>query len=193
VLVEVDGATEAGLREVREAVRLDPLTPSTSMWLGLTYYLQRRYDEAAREIRKLTQSQADFALGHAILGYVYEAQGELQAATGEYQRFRELDPGQPYSLGYLGRAYGLTGEREKALAALRGMDAAADSGTYVDPVARAMVFAGLGDKNRTLDALEDALAKRSENVVHYRESHMFDLVRAEPRFLAILQKMKLDR
>jgi hypothetical protein len=73
------------------------------------------------------------------------------------------------------------------------MDAVADSGRFVDPVSRATVFAGLGDKSRTLDALEDALAKRSENLVHYKDAQAFDLVRAEPRFRAILRRMGLER
>ena len=193
LMIEVDGATEAGIKQIREAVRLDPLTPSTSMWLAIPYYLDRRYDEAVREIQKLTQTQPDFYLGRSILGNIYEYQGKLKEAIAEYQRARELNPRQPYTLGYLGHAYGLAGDREKALAALREMDADAGSGTYVDPVARATLLAGLGDKGRTLDALEDALAKRSENLAHWKDAPTFDLVRAEPRFRAILRRMNLER
>src|SRR5262249_22514588 len=157
---EVDGAMEAGLQEIREAVRLDPLTPSTSMWIGMAYFIGRRYDEAAREIQKLTETQPDFALAHNILGNLYEFEGRPKEAIAEFQRSRALDPHSPWTFGYLGHAYGLGGDRERALAMLRALDAAADSGRFVDPVSRAMVFAGLGDKARTLDALEDVLAKR---------------------------------
>ena len=55
---------------------------------------------------------------------------------------------------------------------------------YVTPGAKAIAYAGLGDKTRALTALEQAYENRSFAMLILREQY-FDSLRGERRFQAI--------
>jgi hypothetical protein len=86
------------------------------------------------------------------------------------------------TLGFLGYAYGRAGRREEAenLAAKNS-----------EPFDQAMIFAGIGDKERTLKALERMAVLgpvRLGRDLNYPE---FDLVRGDSRVKALREKVGL--
>jgi hypothetical protein len=88
----------------------------------------------------------------------------------------------PTVKGFLGYAYGRAGRRDQAEELAAAVQA---------PYPQALIFAGLGDKERTLDALE-RMAKlgpvRLGRDLTYPE---FDLVRGDPRLKEIRKKIGL--
>ena len=52
-----------------------------------------------------------------------------------------------------------------------------------------MVYLGLGDKARAIAYLEQALAADSQMVAWVGHDAIFDSLRAEPRFVALLQRL----
>jgi Tfp pilus assembly protein PilF len=64
------------------------------------------------------------------------------------------------------------------------------SGTApVLPFNLAMVYMGLGDKARAIDNLEKALAADSQMLAWLGEDAIFDSLRSEPRFVALLKRL----
>ena len=61
------------------------------------------------------------------------------------------------------------------------------------PFNLALVHLGLGDRARTLDNLERALAADSQMMPWIGRDAIFDPLRSEPRFAAILKKMGVNR
>ena len=61
------------------------------------------------------------------------------------------------------------------------------------PFNLALVYLGLGDRARTLDNLERALAADSQMLLWIGRDPMFDPLRSEPRFAALLNKMGVNR
>ena len=59
----------------------------------------------------------------------------------------------------------------------------------VAPFNLALVHLGLGDHGRALDYLEQAYASDSEFMVWLGQDHLFDPLRSEPRFIALLEKL----
>ena len=57
------------------------------------------------------------------------------------------------------------------------------------PFNLALVYLGLGDRARTLDNLERALAADSQMMAWIGRDTIFDPIRSEPRFVALLKKM----
>ena len=57
------------------------------------------------------------------------------------------------------------------------------------PFNLALVYLGLGDRPRTLDNLEQALAADSQMMPWIGRDAIFDPIRSEPRFVALLNKM----
>ncbi|MBI1760164.1 MAG: tetratricopeptide repeat protein [Acidobacteria bacterium] len=128
---------------------------------------------------------------HSTLGLVYEQQGKWPEALAEFNESRCADPKQPFTLGHLGHAYALAGQRGEALRMLAEMKSIAAQDTYVDPVAVAFVHAGLGDKDGAFAELEQAYQARDENLIHYKDAPLFDGLRADPRFADLLRRLRL--
>jgi hypothetical protein len=57
------------------------------------------------------------------------------------------------------------------------------------PFNLALVYLGLGDRPHTLDNLERALAADSQMMAWIARDTIFDPIRSEPRFAALLNKM----
>ena len=60
------------------------------------------------------------------------------------------------------------------------------------PFNLALVYLGLGDRARALDNLERALAADSQMMAWIGRDAIFDPIRSEPRFVALLKKMGLQ-
>jgi hypothetical protein len=98
-------------------------------------------------------------------------------------------PGRPYTsrdkfpvLFYIAAMKSLLSEMEK-LATSR----------YVSPYFKAIIYAGLEDKERAMECLEQALSQRSASLVNLRADPIWDNLRPEPRFAALLRKMGLEK
>jgi len=166
------GRIEEALREVRAAENADPLSPSVQY--GLTYVLfsAGRFEEAAGHCEKLSAIRKSECLGRALSG-----QGRIDEAIQILEADR--DRGQAAS-GVLGNAYARAGRRGEAenLAA----------GWQDDPLYQAMIFAGLGDKDRTLQALERMAPLGPFRIGRALTFPELALLRGDPRVKA-LRKM----
>ena len=131
-----------------------------------------RYDEAAGHCEKLP---ADHPAKSECLGRARLGQGRIGEAIQVLATVGNR--------GYLGYAYARAGRREDA------EKVAADISP--NPFNQALVFAGLGDKDRTLDALErmDVLGPvRIGRALTFPE---FAFVRGDPRIKALRKKVGL--
>jgi len=72
----------------------------------------------------------------------------------------QLSGGSPYTLGSLGHAYAVSGNREKARQALADLRELSQR-RYVAPFESGLIYAGLGEKERALEWLEKAFQDRS--------------------------------
>jgi len=64
---------------------------------------------------------------------------------------------------------------------------------YAPPDCIAIIYLGLGDKDRALEWLRKAYEDRSFSLVFLKVDHMFDPLRSDPRFIALLKKVGLDK
>jgi hypothetical protein len=59
---------------------------------------------------------------------------------------------------------------------------------FVSPSRIAVIYVGLGDKERALDELEKTYEARSWSLLSLKMDNIFDRRRSEPRFIALLKK-----
>jgi hypothetical protein len=64
---------------------------------------------------------------------------------------------------------------------------------YVPPVSLAVVHAALGETGPALDALERAYEVRDTQLVFLKDDPRWLGLRQEPRFAALMTRLKLDR
>ncbi len=166
------GRMEEALRQVRIAERIDPLAPRAQYDLAYVLISAGRFDEAAGHCEKLPADRPDKSecLGRARLG---------QGRTGEAIQILATAANR----GYLGYAYARSGGREEA------EKVAAD--VSPNPFNQALVFAGLDDKDRTLEALERMAVLGPVRIGRALTFPEFALVRGDPRVKALRKKVGL--
>jgi eukaryotic-like serine/threonine-protein kinase len=185
------GRAEQAVASQRRAQQLDPLSLIINTGAGWELYFARRHQEAIEQIRKTLEMDPTFARGHWFLGLAYEQEAMYREAIAEFQEAFDLSEGSPSMLGTLGHAYALSGNREKARQALAHLQELSKR-RYVPPFDPAVIYAGLGDKERAFEWLEKAFEDRSWGMVRLKVDPRFDRLHADPRFASLLRRMGLE-
>jgi hypothetical protein len=60
------------------------------------------------------------------------------------------------------------------------------------PFNLALVYLGMGDRQRALDYLEQAQASNSQWMAWLKEHRVFDTHHSEPRHVALMRKLRVD-
>jgi len=182
------GHFDQAIEEGKRALKLDPLSPIINADFAWTYFCAQRFDKAERQARKTLEIDPQFFLAHYYLGQVLQFKGHLTEAIAEFQKAVDLN-GDPDSLGMLGQAYARNGQKDEAQKILLRLNEEAKS-RYVAPYATALVYLGLGEKERALDELERAYQRGDTNYLFVvRVDPMLDDLRGHPRFDALVQKI----
>ena len=181
------GRFDEAIAKTRKAVELDPLNPFFQMSLSFYQYWAGQYDDAIAQARKTLEMDPNSAISHFLLGLSFLKKGDTAGAIAELQKSKAPDPGAWYQ-GFLGYAYAISGERAKAEEALRELEELAKR-QYVSPTAFATIYLGLGQKEKCLDWLEKAYEQQDSACWYLKIDQIYDSVRNEPRFQALVEKI----
>jgi serine/threonine protein kinase/Tfp pilus assembly protein PilF len=182
------GRIDEGIAEAKRAVDLDPLSPEITFYLAGDLYFTRRYDEAIEEVHKTLDLDPNYWLGHTLLGAVYEQKNRLPDAILEHQKARRLAAENTHSLGELGRAYAMSGNRGEAQKLLAQLEEQWQR-THVGAYDAAIIHAALGDKDHAFTWLERAYEDRTFYMSGLKLDPAMDPLRSDPRFQSFLRRM----
>ena len=181
------GRYDEAIAAEKKALELDPLNTLMSADLGFFLYWARRYDDATTQLHKTLELDGNNALAHLWLGWCMMWKGNANEAKAEFQKATALDD-LPWYVGSLGYARAVTGEHAKAEQSLQELANTAKQ-RYVSPALPATVYLGLGEKAKALDWMEKAFEDRDPSMWWINGDQLYDSVRKEPRFQAIMQKV----
>jgi len=181
------GRFDEAIAKIKKAVELDPLNPFFQWSLSFYQYWARQYDDAIAQARKTLEMDPNSAITHVLLGLSFLKKGDAAGAIAELQKTKTPDPGAWYQ-GYLGYAYAISGDRAKAEQASRELEELAKR-QYVSPTAFATIYLGLGKKEKCFDWLEKAYEQQDSACWYLKIDQIYDSVRNEPRFRALMQKI----
>ncbi|MGC2196855.1 MAG: tetratricopeptide repeat protein [Terriglobales bacterium] len=184
------GRNSEALTAARLASELDPLSYVATTHLAVVNFMAHRNDETIRLAREALQV-SDSASAHGVLGMAYEVQQNFDAAIAEYQAGLHLVPNHSYLKGMLGHAYAKSGRTQEALALLKNAGTDFERGG-LSPLRSAYIYMGLGDRERVFQLLEQGCEQRDPDLPYINGDPVFDPVRSDPHFIAILQKMHLS-
>lgn len=185
------GRREEALAQAERARSLDPVSVDVGLSSASAYYWARRYAEAADLIARVRSLDSSHWLAAALEGRTLEQQGSIGQALAVYERAVTLEGAQPEVLMDLGRAHARLGHRAEAGQVLRDLEAFS-SRAFPAPFQIAVVHAALGERDRAFAALDEALEARSWYMTWLPVDPSLDPVRADPRFAALLQRMRSE-
>jgi TolB-like protein/Flp pilus assembly protein TadD len=181
------GQSDRAIVEGKRAIELDPLSLICNADLAWVYFNARRYDETEAQARKTLEMDSRFYVAHYYLGEALQFRGKPTQALAEYQKSFELN-NDPFSLAMVGQAYARKGEVEEARKVLARLTEEAKS-RYISPYALAVVLTALGDKAHAIDELERNYDEAGFYISLIKVDPLFDPLRGDPRFDALVQKI----
>ena len=181
------GRLQEAWQHNERAMELDPLSPEPVINAIMALVWQGRFDKALEIARRTVE--LDPFLGHFAAGWTDVEAGRFNEAISELEQAN--GPDAPlWNAAYLGYAYGAAGRRDRALGVIEMFKQRSLHG-YLPPFNLALVHVGMGDRGQALDDLGAALAARSQWVFFLKMDRVFDSLRREPRFIALLKKVHL--
>jgi serine/threonine protein kinase/tetratricopeptide (TPR) repeat protein len=181
------GRFDEALAQVKQAQAIEPVSLSISTDVGEIYYWSRQYERAVEQLRSVLQIEPEFPMARNILGLTYLKTGDLAMAVEELEAARRLSPG-PRTMSTLAYGYGAAGARAKAKKTLDELRDLSKQ-RYTSAFALAVAYAGAGDAEQALSALEVAFAERSDTMAVLRVYPVVDGLRNEPRFKDLLARV----
>jgi len=191
------GRHAQAIEEMRKAVAIDPFSAPVQAFLGRTYIWARKYDKALEQFQKVAEMFPGFAIDHERLAQLHAFMGRFDQAIAEDTKARLLSGENEKSalakeakLRHAWTTQGAPGYW-KTLVEL-SQTAENPPEAYNSPFGTAILYAQLGDKARALNALEQAYEQRSLAMTEINIEPAFDPIRGEPRFKALLQRVRLE-
>ena len=183
-------ATICTQEHARNASELDPLNLMIGTWLGLRYYLARKYDSAIEQGLSTVELDPNFAASHLVLGEAYVQAGHRDRGLAELQSATSLSGNSPLYLSQVGVAYASEGRKTEALQIVTQLQTISVN-RYVSPYGLAQIYAALSEKEQTFKWLNIAHHDRAVWMSYLAVDPVFDGYRSDPRFQDLLQRLGL--
>jgi TolB-like protein len=162
------GRVDEALQQARVAEKTDPLSGEVQSFLAFILLSAGRYDEAAAHCEKASDR--------------IECLGRARIAQGRFEEAIQILAAVP-NPRYFGHALGRAGRREEAekLAAT----------VAKTPFQQVLIFAGLGDKDRTFEALDRMIAQGPVRIGRALALPELALIRGDARVSTLRKKVGL--
>jgi len=190
IYLQAMGQLDEAIATTQRAQQLDPLSLLMKTAAGWAYYFGRHYDRAIEHFREALELDADFLPALHNLGRAYAQKGMRREAIAALERAADLSGREVLHLSALGYAYARVGDGKSTHGLLNELHTLAKQ-RYVSPYDVATVYAGLGDKDRSLEWLGKAHKAHSSRLVLLNTDPVLDGLRSDPRFKELLKLMGL--
>jgi TolB-like protein len=181
---------DEAFREIKRAQELDPLSLIINDNLAQVYLVRGDDNTAVEQYKRIIELDGNFVSGRRWFGKALLVQHRYPEALVELQKAVDLSGRGTAELGTLGYGFALAGKRAEALAVLRELESkyARHEARELDP---AIVNIGLGEKDQAFAWLEKAYQAHSGNMSYLGWDPVYESVRADPRFVDLLQRIGL--
>jgi TolB-like protein/lipoprotein NlpI len=186
------GSLEESLQMISRAAELDPVSQAILKDKGLALYYNRQYDEAIELARKTLELDPNYAAAHRLLSLVYQGKKEFDEAIAENQKWGKLTRNKVETAITLAQLYAVSGQIEEAK---RLIDDVERNKLMTEQIHRglALVYAALGEIDIAFKYLEESYERHEESILSLKVDPKMDPLRSDPRFMALLKKIGVEK
>jgi serine/threonine protein kinase/Flp pilus assembly protein TadD len=192
VYLFASGRFEESLNRAKRAPELDPLSKMTNINVGWSYFFMRRYDSAIEAFQKALLIEEGFWYTHWALSLAYFQKEMYEKSLIEIQKARDLFKGyQPRIESRIGMIYASISKKEEAQKVLKDLIEFSKQ-KYVPPVFIANIYFSMEKNDQGFEWLNKAFEVRDGELTWLRFNPIYDNIRSDPRYTALLRKMNID-
>ncbi len=182
------GQSAEAREQFNRALELDPLSLMIHIMSSANYYNAGELDKALKENQKVLELDKNRARPYWSSFIIYREQRRDKEAFKQLKKMWSMDSS---TVKYAELTEGIYNETGIDGVIRWWMDAEVNESPN-DPVFIAHHYAILGEKELALEWLERAFEMHSIGLIRLKHNRMFDGLRSEPRFAALLEKMGLE-
>jgi len=179
------GKHEKALEQIHQAQQLDPASLIIQAIEALILNYGRNYEQAITQCLRVIDRDLNFGEAYAFLGFAYEQQGEFRKAMAAYQKYSTLMGTNTLEAAAI-RASQILNARDYWQKMIKLSKP--PLGTEFET---ACALARLGETDKALDMLEQAIDKHTYGIVYLKVHPNLDPLRTDPRFQDMLRRMNL--
>jgi eukaryotic-like serine/threonine-protein kinase len=180
------GRHAEAIEECKYSQQLDPLSPFAHVSLGYAYYFARDFEKAIEECNKALEMDKNSIFAYRNLGLAYLQQGKMDKAIEALSKSVQFSGGESAFESYLGYAYAVAGKRAEALEVLTNLQVI-DNERYVPAHNFAIIYTGLGEREKVFEWLEQAVKERSGFLPFLKVEPILDELKDDLRFQTLLE------
>ena len=184
------GRAEESIAELHRTLALDPLFPIVPTNLGRAYAFAGRIEDAVTHFRLTLEMDPDFVPAQFELARMLGLQGQFAEARAVCRAARAGAPDSVRPLVAMAWVEARAGAADVARAVLAELAERATR-QYVPRYYVAAAYGALGDRDRALEELAKACDERSAYAVFLKVELMFEYLRGDARFGALLKRVGL--
>jgi serine/threonine-protein kinase len=180
------------MREAREQIerarQLDPSSSIMNTLVQIDLFMTREFDKSIEQGHKVLQHAPSWELARSFLAYAYLQTGRTAPAL----QVVDAAPSRVNSLQVV-RAHVLAASGDRGVAKRMLIDA--EGRFAAEPVPRGYLAAAhlaLGDTDRAFAWLAKAVEERDQSINAIKTNPLWDAIRSDPRFVALLKRMNLE-
>jgi tetratricopeptide (TPR) repeat protein len=182
------GRFDEALAEGKRAAELDPLSPQIPLDNSIAYMFKGDYEAATQQAKRAEEIDPTFFFPQFEFGWLAIEARKFADAIAPIKKAKLL--GAPaFVTAWLAYAYAASGDRAHAMSEIEELKKVSLRGE-VTPFNLAIVELGFGNHKRAIDYLERAYASDSQWMGWLNKDRMFDPLRSEPRFIALMKKLR---
>jgi TolB-like protein/Tfp pilus assembly protein PilF len=186
LLLAEQGRLDEARLAARRATALDPLSAAVWRTTGLVEYFARDFVRAEQHQRRALDLDPGSAVTRIMLAWALVKSGKSAEAL---QVTEQIPPDGPQDIDVratIGYAAATAGEVERARRIQKELLA-----RQVPPsLGVVRLHGGLGDQQALLRSVERAISEKHDLVTGLNVDPTFDIIRKEPRFVALLKQLK---
>jgi eukaryotic-like serine/threonine-protein kinase len=188
----IGGRAQESIEETTRAHQLDPLSPEIAFAVAEAYVEDHQDEKGEGLYRKLVAENPAFPVGHLGLAWMYLDQGNYAQYIQEFQTYARLAGNEEHQewaaamdSGY--RAGGWPLAARKGIEVLRAQREAKTN--YLAAFNIAQLYATTGDKDQAFVWLNTARDEHNLWLVRIRTDRAFNVLRSDPRYAELLNKI----